>query len=149
MEDWVYDSFFYHIYPLGFCGAPETNNFEAPVTNRLNKLYDWLEHLKYLGVNALYLGPLFESTAHGYDTADYYQVDRRLGDNQLLADLVNTCHQRNIKVILDGVFHHVGRDFWAFKDVLKNGQESDYCDWFAGLDFDYQSPYDDPFTYEV
>ena len=148
MTNWVNHSIFYHIYPLGFCGAPARNDFWASPTDRLQKIYDWLPHLKRLGVNAIYLGPVLESSAHGYDVADYFTVDRRLGTNDLLAHLITTLHQNNMRVILDGVFHHVGRDFWAFRDVLKNRQDSDYCDWFFGLSFDRKSPYNDPFAYE-
>ncbi len=101
-----------------------------------------------MGVNALYLGPLFESTAHGYDTADYYRVDRRLGDNQTLAWLTADLHRQGIHVILDGVFNHVGRDFWAFRDVQAYRERSAYRDWFQGLAFTGESPYHDPFTYE-
>ena len=101
-----------------------------------------------LGVNALYLGPLFKSTAHGYDTADYYQVDRRLGDTAALAHLSGELHQSGMRLMLDGVFNHVGRDFWAFRDVQQNGENSPYRDWFPGLRFDGRSPYGDPFTYE-
>ena len=82
MQHWTDDSIFYHIYPLGFCGAPKENDFTSKAVPRLDKIYGWLDHIQALGVNALYLGPVFESDAHGYDTADYYQVDRRLGDNR-------------------------------------------------------------------
>ncbi len=145
---WAYDSIFYHIYPLGLCGAPERNDFQSPAAPRLEQLYDWIPHLRRLGVNALYLGPLFESTAHGYDTADYFWVDRRLGDNATLARLVAALHNNDIRVILDGVFNHVGRDFWAFRDVQQNLQNSPYRDWFQGLTFERPSPYGDPFSYE-
>jgi cyclomaltodextrinase / maltogenic alpha-amylase / neopullulanase len=148
LTHWSYDSVFYHIYPLGFCGAPQENDFCSPADHRLDLIYDWLEHLQNLGVNALYLGPLFESSTHGYDTADYYQVDRRLGNNERLSRLSAVLHQNNIRLVLDGVFNHVGRDFWAFRDVLKNGRQSAYCDWFQGLDFHKRSPYNDPFTYD-
>lgn len=147
MNHWAYDAIFYHIYPLGLCGAPEHNNFTSASTPRLEQLYDWIEHLQRLNVNALYLGPLFESSSHGYDTADYYTVDRRLGNNATLAELISTLHTRGIRVILDGVFNHVGRDFWAFRDVLQHRQNSVYCDWFDGLTFDRRSPYGDPFAY--
>ncbi|TDX48460.1 alpha-amylase family glycosyl hydrolase [Orenia marismortui] len=149
MKSWANDSVFYHIYPLGLCGAPKENDFSLPVNYRLDKLYDWVDHLKDLGINAMYLGPVFESNSHGYDTKDYYQVDRRLGDNQSLAKLIAYLQDNGIRVILDGVFNHVGREFWAFKDVLEKQQDSKYCNWFAGLDFNYQSPYGDPFTYEA
>ncbi len=132
---WIRDAFIYHIYPLGLCGAPERNDFSAPPVPRLDALYDWLDHLQTLGINALYLGPLFESTAHGYDTADYFQVDRRLGSNETLARFAAELKRRGIRLILDGVFHHVGRDFWAFRDLIRNGANSPYRDWFAGLDF--------------
>ena len=145
---WATDAIFYHIYPLGFCGAPARNDFSSPPIDRLQKVRDWLPHLQRLGVNALYLGPLFESTAHGYDTADYYWVDRRLGDTASLARLSADLHQRGMRLILDGVFNHVGRDFWAFRDVLHNRESSPYRDWFTGLRFDGRSPYGDPFTYE-
>ncbi len=145
---WAYDSIFYHIYPLGFCGAPLENDFSSPGSPRLKLIYDWLDHLQNLGVNALYLGPLFESTSHGYDTADYYHIDRRLGSNEMLSHLSAVLHQKNFRLILDGVFHHVGRDFWAFRDVLERGEQSAYCDWFQGLDFQKRSPYNDPFAYE-
>ncbi|MBN2005168.1 MAG: alpha-glucosidase C-terminal domain-containing protein [Anaerolineae bacterium] len=147
MYHWAYDSIFYHIYPLGLCGAPERNDFQSPPTPRLDQLYDWIPHMRRLNVNALYLGPLFESTAHGYDTADYYWVDRRLGDNGSLARLVAALHANGIRVILDGVFNHVGRDFWAFRDVRQHLQRSPYCDWFQGLAFDRPSSYGDPFSY--
>lgn len=145
---WAQDSFFYHIYPLGFCGAPQHNDFTSSPVPRLESIRGWLDHLQYLGVNALYLGPLFESSAHGYDTADYFQVDRRLGDHQTLAHLVNEIHNRGMHIILDGVFNHVGRHFWAFRDVQEKGQQSAYKDWFTRLDFSSHSPFGDPFSYE-
>ncbi len=147
MSSWAYDAIFYHVYPLGLCGAPPRNDFSAVPEARLARLHAWLPHLQELYVNALYLGPLFESSVHGYDTADYFQVDRRLGCNQTLAELVTACHARGIRVILDGVFHHVGRDFWAFRDLYTNGEASPYRDWFVDLDFSQRSPYNDPFSY--
>jgi cyclomaltodextrinase / maltogenic alpha-amylase / neopullulanase len=145
---WAYDSVFYHIYPLGFCGAPLKNDFCSPPCPRLEQFYGWMDHLQGLGATALYLGPVFESTAHGYDTADYYQVDRRLGTNEMLSRLSSVLHQKEIRLILDGVFHHVGRDFWGFRDILDRREQSAYCDWFQGLDFHRRSPYNDPFVYE-
>ncbi len=147
MENWISKSVFYHIYPLGCFGAPLKNDFSSPPVQRLKEIEKWLPHLKNLHINALYLGPLFESTAHGYDTADYYQVDRRLGDNQTLREMIALLHENNIRVVLDGVFNHVGRDFFAFKDLLKNGKNSCYCDWFSEIDFSRQSPFRDTFAY--
>lgn len=146
MSHWSTDSVFYHIYPLGFCGAPEYNDFGQPV-QRLEQLRDWIPHLKELGVNALYLGPVFQSVKHGYDTADYYQVDCRLGDNESFASLCDALHENGIRIVLDGVFNHVGREFWAFKDVREKGQTSPYCGWFHDLNFGGPSPMGDPFWY--
>ncbi len=126
MTHWAFDSIFYHIYPLGFCGAPERNDFNASPTPRLEQVYAWLDHIQWLGANALYLGPLFEATAHGYDTADYFYVDRRLGTNETLSRLSAEMHRRGMRLVLDGVFNHVGRDFWAFRDVIANRESSPY-----------------------
>ncbi len=147
-KKWFQDAQFYHIYPMGFCGAPQHNDFNLSPVNRLNKIYDWIEHIKSLGINAIYFGPVFESTSHGYDTKDYYWIDRRLGDNESFKQLVNEFHKQGIKVILDGVFNHVGRDFWAFKDLQENKNNSQYANWFAGLNFNGRSPFNDLFSYE-
>jgi glycosidase len=147
MHSWSWDAVFYHIYPLGLCGAPSRNDFTAAVEPRLAQVHAWIDHLSELGVNALYLGPVFESSAHGYDTADYYVVDRRLGSNATLTELASHLHARGMRLILDGVFHHVGRDFWAFRDLQQNLERSPYRDWFAGIDFGRRSPYGDPFAY--
>ncbi|MNR95572.1 Cyclomaltodextrinase [compost metagenome] len=146
MSPWSQDATFYQIYPLGALGAPERNPGGPPVP-RLERLHGWLPALKNLGITALYLGPLFESTAHGYDTADYMQVDRRLGSNDDLAHLCAAAHAHGMRVVLDAVFHHVGRDFWAFRDVLARGSASPYAGWFH-LDFQRRSPQGDPFFYE-
>lgn len=148
MENWIHQSIFYHIYPFGFCGAPQQNDFRSAPCSRLNRVSDWLDHLQWLGINSLYLGPVFESTAHGYDTADYYHVDRRLGTDADLKSLAQNIHSRGMRLVLDGVFNHVGRDFWAFKDVLANGRNSPFCDWFSGLNFEEKSPLGDPFSYD-
>ena len=147
-QHWVRDAVFYHIYPLAFCDAPQRNDFHSAAIPRLDKIRDWIGHLLDLRVNALYLGPIFESTAHGYDTADYFWVDRRLGTNETIRQLVQELHRNGIKIVLDGVFNHVGRDFWAFRDVLQNRENSPYRNWFKGLNFGGRSPYGDPFTYE-
>ena len=148
MKHWSYDSIFYHIYPLGFCAAPQCNDFCSPAAHRLQKIGAWLEHIQQLGANAIYLGPLFESSRHGYDTVDYYHVDRRLGDNDTLARLSRAIHQHGMHLVLDGVFNHVGRDFWAFHDLRQHGEASAYRDWFHNLHFGERSSYGDPFSYE-
>lgn len=148
MPDWISEAVFYHIYPLGLCDAPARNDFSSNPEPRLDRLYPWLDHMAELGANALYLGPLFEATAHGYDTADYYRLDRRLGTNHNLKDFSRTMHEKGLRLVLDGVFNHVGRHFWAFKDVQANGPASPYRDWFANLNFAGRSPNGDPFSYE-
>ena len=144
---WAEKSVFYHIYPLGFCGAPATSEQQKGVFPRLNKIYDWVPHLKSLGINAVYFGPVFESVAHGYDAIDYFQVDKRLGDNEDFKRLVDFLHQNDIKVVVDGVFNHVGRRFWAFEDVKQHKSASRYCSWFR-LDFSHDNRYGDGFCYE-
>ncbi len=148
MNSWIDNAIFYHIYPLGALGAPKENDYAAQPINRLGQIHPMLDHIQSLGANALYLGPLFESASHGYDTTNYYEIDRRLGTRADLATLSRDMHARGMHLILDGVFNHVGRDFWAFQDVLKNGQASQYKDWFSNLRFDGRSPYGDPFVYD-
>ncbi len=142
---WYENSVFYQIYPLGFCGAGREN--DGVLVHRLQKLIEWGAHIEKLGANALYLGPVFESDCHGYDTRDYRTVDCRLGKNGDLKQVVEEFHARRIKVILDGVFNHVGRGFWAFRDVQEKKWDSPYKDWFY-IHFDGNSGYDDGFWYE-
>ncbi|PRY10970.1 glycosidase [Pontibacter ummariensis] len=148
LSSWASEAVFYHIYPLGLCGAPAQNDFTSPAMPRLEAVHNWVKHLKHLGCNALYLGPVFESGTHGYDTTDYFTVDRRLGTNATLQKLTAELHANGIRVILDGVFNHVGRDFWAFRDLLAKGQDSPYRDWFSGVDFSRSGPYGDKFAYD-
>lgn len=147
-NDWANDAFIYHIFPLGLCGAPPVNDFNGPSVDRLTCLYDWTAHIQQLGCNTVFLGPVFESTRHGYDTADYFTVDRRLGTNQNFRQLCHYWRRQGFRIILDGVFNHVGRDFWAFRDLLMHREESVYKDWFTGIDFTKSSPLGDPFYYE-
>lgn len=145
---WAGESIFYHIYPLGLCAAPSQNDGVSESTPRLDALLPWIGHLKVLGVNALYLGPVFESISHGYDTIDYFHVDRRLGNHATLSGLVAAMHANGIRVVLDAVLNHVGRDFWAFRDVLIHGEHSTYGDWFSGLRFGQSNSQGDPFSYD-
>lgn len=142
------DQIFYHIYPLGLCSAPQRNDFTALPQPRLLLLEAWAAHVQALGATALYLGPVLESSTHGYDTADYYHVDRRLGTDETLAQVVQTMHAHGVRVVLDAVFHHVGRDFWAFRDLQQNGEHSAYRDWFVNVRFDQGSPFGDAFSYD-
>ena len=142
------NSIFYHIYPLGFCGAQEKNDYHSPATSSLLKISDNIEHFKKLGINAVYLGPLFESESHGYNTVDYYHVDRRLGTNDDLRNLINNFHANGINVILDAVFNHSGREFFAFKDIKNNRNNSKYTDWYLNINFSGNNHYNDGFSYE-
>ena len=144
---WYDSAVFYHIYPIGMTGAPRTNSFEIS-EHRLNKLMPWIGHIKKLGCNAIYIGPLFESVGHGYETVDYKKLDSRLGNNEDLKAFINTCHENDIKVIVDGVFNHVGREFFAFKDVKEKRENSAYKDWFKNLHFDWNNDYNDGLYYD-
>ena len=125
---WYNEAIFYHIYPLGLTGAPKQNEYTEPV-HRLNTLLPWIDHIKEIGCTALYIGPLFESVGHGYETTDYKKLDSRLGTNEDLTAFVKDCHDKKIKVIFDGVFNHTGRDFFAFKDIQQNRKNSRNLNW--------------------
>ena len=142
---WAEESVFYQIYPLGFCGAPWIN--DGIQAHRIGKIGDWAEHIQQLGANAVYLSPLFDSDSHGYDTRDYCRIDPRLGTNEDFAQVCRTLHDHGIRVVLDGVFNHVGRGFWAFRDVQEKKWASPYKDWFY-IDFGGNSNYNDGFWYE-
>ena len=142
---WYEESVFYQIYPLGFCGAPFEN--DGVLESRILKVLDWIPHIKKLGINAIYFSPVFESDTHGYNTRDYGLIDKRLGTNDDFKKVVDALHEEGIRVVLDGVFNHVGRGFWAFKDVQEKKWDSPYKDWFH-LSFDGNSNYNDGFWYE-
>ena len=144
---WYNEAIFYHIYPLGLTGAPKTNNYSAPVS-RLNTLLPWIDHIKEIGCTALYIGPLFESVGHGYETTDYKKLDSRLGTNEDLKNFVAVCHEKGIKVIFDGVFNHTARDFFAFKDIQQNREHSRYLNWYCNVNFGGNNEYNDGFSYE-
>lgn len=144
--NWINEAIMYNIYPLGFAGAPKENDFKLEY--RLDKIYDWIDNFKKLKINTLVFNPVFESTRHGYDTIDYYKIDSRLGDNNSFKEICKTLRENGIRVILDGVFNHVGRDFFAFKDVQQNRENSQYCSWFMNLNFGGNNHYNDGFCYE-
>lgn len=144
---WYDESVFYHIYPLGLSGAPALNE-KGEITHRLREMECWIDHIREIGCNALYIGPLFESVGHGYETTDYKTLDRRLGDNEDLVHFVKTCHEKNVKVILDGVFNHTGRDFFAFQDLKANRETSRYRDWYCNVNFGGNNEYNDGFSYD-
>ncbi len=142
---WAYESVFYQIYPLGFAGAPFEN--DGNLEHRILKVNDWIPHIKKLGANAIYFSPIFESDTHGYNTRDYKKIDCRLGTNEDFKEICDNLHKEDIQVVLDGVFNHVGRGFWAFQDVLEKRWDSPYKDWFH-INFDGNSNYNDGLWYE-
>ncbi len=142
---WFEESVFYQIYPLGFCGAPHEN--DGHTVPRIRKVLEWIPHLQRLHISAVYFSPVFESDRHGYDTRDYRKIDCRLGTNEDFAEVCRALHANGIRVVLDGVFNHVGRGFWAFQDVLAHREGSRYRDWFH-LDFGGNSRYNDGLWYE-
>ncbi len=142
---WYDESVFYQIYPLGFCGAPYEN--DGVLEHRILKVIDWIPHMEKLGVNAVYFSPVFESDTHGYNTRDYGLIDKRLGTNDDFKEVVSKLHDAGIRVVLDGVFNHVGRGFFGFKDVQEKKWDSPYKDWF-NISFEGNSNYNDGFWYE-
>lgn len=142
---WAYEGIFYQIYPIGFCGAPTAN--DGKTVSRILKLKDWSSYLESLGISSILLNPIFESDNHGYDTRDFKKIDCRLGTNKDFAEVCKDLHAHNVKIVLDGVFNHVGRGFWAFKDVLEKKWDSPYKNWFC-INFDGNSCYNDGFWYE-
>ncbi len=150
---WAEESVFYQIYPLGFTGVSFENNGGLAESEKqggapILKVADWIPHMERLGINAIYFSPIFESDTHGYNTRDYRMVDRRLGSNADFKELCEKLHAHGIKVVLDGVFNHVGRGFGPFQDVVRNRENSRYTGWFYRIAFDGDSPYHDGLWYE-
>ena len=141
---WYQEAVIYQVYPLGLCGAPREN--DGVPAHRILRLLDWVEHIKALGADAVLFNPLMESDRHGYDTRDYFQVDCRLGTEDDLRTVTDAFHKAGIRVIFDGVFNHVGRGFWAFRDVQEKRWDSPYKSWFHL--WEGGSPYGDSFSYE-
>lgn len=131
--------------PGGFCGAPKDN--DGVLVPRIRKVMDWIPHLNRLNMDAVYFSPVFESDRHGYDTRDYRKIDCRLGSNEDFAAVCRALREDGIRVVLDGVFNHVERGFWAFQDVLQHREQSEYRDWFY-IRFDGNSCYNDGLWYE-
>ena len=142
MKQWLKDAVFYEIYPQSFY---DTN---GDGIGDLRGIIARLDYIRDLGCNALYIGPLFQSVGHGYETTDYFTLDSRLGTNEDLKAFVKFCHEKGVRVVLDGVFNHVGRDFFAFRDLLQNRENSHYRDWFCNVRFDRDNSFHDGFSYE-
>jgi neopullulanase len=156
--EWVKRAVFYQIFPDRFARSPRTKHprglhfkpWGSPPAEQgfqggdLYGVVDKLDYLADLGVTALYLNPVFASAAnHRYHTYDYLHIDPLLGGNAALAELIEAAHQRDIRIVLDGVFNHASRGFWAFHHILENGSNSPYLDWFLIRDWPLR-PYDNP-----
>ena len=128
---WVEHAIWWHVFPLGFVGAEKTALAPGDhAVHRLPMIANWLDYLLELGASGLLLGPIFESGSHGYDTVDFLRIDRRLGDEEDFVALTAGAHERGIRVMLDGVFNHVGRDFPMFQRALQDGPGSAAAEWF-------------------
>ncbi|PZA19033.1 alpha-amylase family protein, partial [Modestobacter versicolor] len=130
MPEWVQDAVWWHVYPLGFVGAERELPADGAVTPRLGRLTGWLDYAVELGANGLALGPVFAASTHGYDTVDHLRIDPRLGTDADFDALVAAAHDRGLKVLLDGVFNHVGREHPAFRAVLEQGPTAPTAGWF-------------------
>ena len=136
MGSWSDHAIWWQLHPISFTGAEaEALPADAGVVHRLGRVESWLDYVIELGCNGLALGPVFASESHGYDTVDHYRIDPRLGTGEDFDHLVAACRARGIRILLDGVFNHVGRGFPAFQDVLEHGRASRYASWFR-LDFE-------------
>jgi glycosidase len=142
---WYEDAMVYHVYSFSLANAPFHNDYNSH-QHKLADIEKWIPHIKGMGFNAVLFSPVLKSRSHGYDVTDYFQLDNRLGDNDGFRWLVERFHENGIRVVLDSVFNHCGRDFFAFQE-LKNGNRG-YADWFSGVDFNRQSPMGDWFTYD-
>lgn len=125
-KDWVRHAIWWQVYPLGFVGAFPNPTPPTADEHRLLRLVDWLDHATTLGASGLALGPIFASRTHGYDTTDHYRIDARLGDDADFDRLIAEAHRRGLRVLLDGVFNHVGTDFPRYRDAAAGGDAS----WF-------------------
>ncbi|AQT80074.1 alpha-amylase [Mycolicibacterium litorale] len=129
--DWVSHAIWWHIYPLGFVGAFPADPAPGPDEHRLSRVVDWLDHAIALGASGIALGPIFASRTHGYDTTDHYRIDPRLGEDADFDTLVAQAHQRGLRVLLDGVFNHVGTEFDWYRRAVE-GSDPDARAWFRG-----------------
>ena len=160
MTAWYDKATFYHMYPLGMTGSPFANpypvsdgaadgtNRDVSADSRMDELMLWIPYLESLHISAIYIGPLFESSTHGYDTRDFRLIDRRLGTNVSFRSFVDCCHEHGIRVVVDGVFNHTGREFFAFRDLQAHRDQSPYAGWYRNVNFGWGSPLGDSFGYE-
>ena len=131
MASWIDDAVLWHVYPLGFVGAPaKALPPGGPVEHRLPRLESWLDYAVDLGCSGLLLGPIFASETHGYDTVDHFRIDPRLGDDADFDRLVAAAHARGLRLVLDGVFNHVARTVPMFSEARASGRGSAADRWF-------------------
>jgi len=148
LPNWISDAIFYQIFPERFCNGDLTNDpphttswDDLPTRDNffggdLQGILNRLDYLQDLGINAIYLNPIFKArTNHKYDTEDYFQVDPAFGTNDQLRQLVKEIHRRNMHIILDGVFNHCGFEFPGFQDLINHGKNSSFRDWFQVRSF--------------
>jgi cyclomaltodextrinase / maltogenic alpha-amylase / neopullulanase len=127
---WVQHAIWWQVYPLGFVGAFPADPAPNADEHRLDRVTDWLDHAVELGTSGIALGPLFASSTHGYDTSDHYRIDPRLGDDADFDRLVSEARSRGLRVLLDGVFNHVGTDFPRYREALDGGPDHPSSQWF-------------------
>jgi cyclomaltodextrinase / maltogenic alpha-amylase / neopullulanase len=130
MRTWIEHAVWWHIYPLGFVGAEREALACKGVTHRFGHLTAWLDYVVELGASGIVLAPIFASSTHGYDTIDHFRIDPRLGDEADFQAFVEAARRRGLRIVLDGVFNHVGRDCPIFQRALRGGPDSVEARWF-------------------
>ena len=122
--DWVRHAIWWQVYPLGFTGAFPAETAPGPDEHRLRRVTEWLDHAVALGASGIALGPVFASRTHGYDTTDHLRIDPRLGDDADFDELLAQARSRGLRVLLDGVFNHVGTEFAQYRAALDGDAEA-------------------------
>ncbi|MDR0475471.1 MAG: alpha-amylase [Treponema sp.] len=145
-HQWYEEALIYHIFALSLANAEFLNDYET-LKHKFAEIEKWIPHIKGMGFNAVLFSPVLKSRSHGYDVTDYFEIDNRLGTNDEFTSLVKKFHENGIRVILDSVFNHCGRDFFAFRELRQNNR--DFADWFSWVDFSRQSPMGDHFSYDT
>ncbi|VXC49260.1 alpha-amylase family glycosyl hydrolase [Pseudoclavibacter sp. 8L] len=131
-QPWPQTALWWHVYPLGFVGADTAGTpRSSAIEHRLDRITAWLDELVALGLNGLLLGPIFASQTHGYDTVDHLRIDPRLGDEADFDALIAACRERGVRVLLDGVFNHVGREHPWWREAVEAGPDSGAAARFA------------------
>lgn len=143
---WYEDAVVYHLYALSLARAPFQNDYSI-LSHKCDEIEKWIPHIKGMGFNTVLLSPVLKARTHGYDVTDYFEIDNRIGTNDEFKSLVKRFHENGIRVMLDSVFNHCGRDFFAFQQLRNTNRE--YADWFSGIDFNRQSPMGDNFSYDT